>query len=111
MAGENITFGLRAYGNLINNLMRICSVRRTITLDKVVRIGFPYLYNRLIGHDPVKSFAVNCEEAMAGWILLPTLPRRITSLDPRYHNYMQSCGRCHLWRRYKTCYNGSLTYS
>ncbi|KAK0628873.1 hypothetical protein B0T17DRAFT_169023 [Bombardia bombarda] len=51
---------------------------------KAHRVSF--LSNRLIGHEPISTFAGNCEKTLPDWIALlrnATLPNGITSEDPR----------------------------
>ena len=45
-----------------------------------------FLSNRLIGHNPIGTFAGNCEKTLPDWITLlrnATLPNGVTSGDPR----------------------------
>lgn len=73
---------------------------------KLARVTF--LSNRLIGHNPIETFADNCEKILPDWIALlrkATLPNGITSEDPRIITAFQAvdnviCGQgTHLLQR------------
>ncbi|KAK4243201.1 hypothetical protein C7999DRAFT_18418 [Corynascus novoguineensis] len=45
------------------------------------------LIYRLLGHNPIESFAINCEKTLANWISLlreTTPPHNVSSSDPRW---------------------------
>ncbi|KAI8623439.1 hypothetical protein F5Y19DRAFT_492631 [Xylariaceae sp. FL1651] len=60
------------------------SLDREATITKLARVTS--LSKRLIGHDPIGTFADNCEKTLPDWIALlrkAKLPNDITSEDPR----------------------------